>query len=185
MPDQATRSAVFLDRDGVINRRRPDHVKSWSEFEFLPTALEALRLLREQGATTVVVTNQSAIGHGLLTPNELEGIHQRMLEQVCAAGGEITAVYACPHTAGAGCTCRKPAIGLLERAALELGLTLTDSILVGDSDSDVIAARAAGCQPVLVSQGSALEWQDNLMVVPDLLAAVARLRTRKKEAMAC
>src|SRR5467141_3773799 len=66
VPHKRTRSAVFLDRDGVINRRRPDHVKSWSEFEFLPTALEALRLLRDQGATTVVITNQSAIGHGLL-----------------------------------------------------------------------------------------------------------------------
>jgi D-glycero-D-manno-heptose 1,7-bisphosphate phosphatase len=121
----------------------------------------------------------------LLTLSELEGIHERMLEQVRAADGEITAVYACPHTAGAGCACRKPAIGLLERAAFELGLTLTDSVLVGDSESDVIAARAAGCQPVLVSQGCALEWRDNLLVVPDLLAAVARLEIGKKGAMPC
>jgi D-glycero-D-manno-heptose 1,7-bisphosphate phosphatase len=185
LPDQATRPAVFLDRDGVINRRRLDHVKSWSEFEFLPNALDALRSLHEDGATAVVVTNQSAIGRGLMTFAELDLIHRLMLDEVRAVGGEIAAVYSCPHVPDAGCSCRKPATGLLELAADELRLSLSDSVLVGDSDSDVGAARSAGCQPVLVSHGSDVEWRDGLLVVHDLLAAVAQLRIRKNEAMPC
>jgi D-glycero-D-manno-heptose 1,7-bisphosphate phosphatase len=108
-----------------------------------------------------------------------------MVDEVRAIGGDIAAVYACPHVPDAGCSCRKPAIGLFELAADELRLSLRDSILVGDSDSDVRAARSAGCHPVLVSQGSDVEWRDGLLVVPDLLAAVAQLRIRKKEAMSC
>jgi D-glycero-D-manno-heptose 1,7-bisphosphate phosphatase len=180
-----TRPAVFLDRDGVINRRRDDHVKSWSEFEFLPSALDALRSLRDDGETAVVVTNQSAIGRGLMTSAELDRIHDRMLDEVRARGGDIAAVYSCPHVPGAGCTCRKPAIGLLELAAYDLSLSLSDSVLVGDSDSDLRAARSAGCQPVLVSEGSNVEWRDGLLVVPDLLAAVAHLKIRKDQAMRC
>ena len=185
MPDQAARPAVFLDRDGVINRRRLDHVKSWSDFEFLPTALDALRALRDDGATAVVVTNQSAIGRGLMTFAELERIHHRMLDQVRAIGGYIAAVYSCPHTPDAGCSCRKPATGLLELAADELQLSLSDSVLVGDSVSDLGAARSAGCQPVLVSEGSDVAWRDGLLVVPDLMAAVIELRIARKVAMRC
>jgi D-glycero-D-manno-heptose 1,7-bisphosphate phosphatase len=185
LPDQGTRPAVFLDRDGVINRRRLDHVKSWSEFEFLPTALDALRALRDEGTTAVVVTNQSAIGRGLMTFAELDRIHQRMLDEVRAIGGDIAAVYSCPHIPDAGCGCRKPAIGLLELAADDLRLSLRDSVLVGDSDSDIGAARSAGCQPVLVSQGSDVEWRDGLLVVPDVLAAVAQLRIRKQQVTRC
>jgi histidinol-phosphate phosphatase family protein len=185
LPDETPRSAVFLDRDGVINRRRPDHVKSWSEFEFLPTALDALRTLCDDGATVVVVTNQSAIGRGLMTFAELESIHRRMLDEVRATGGDIAAIYSCPHVPEAGCTCRKPAIGLLELAADDLRLSLGNSVLVGDSDSDLGAARSAGCQPVLVSHGCDVERREGLLVVPDLLAAVVQLRIRKKEAVPC
>lgn len=185
MADHATRAAVFLDRDGVINRRRDDHVKSWSEFEFLPTALDALRALRDGGATAVVVTNQSAIGRGLMTSAELDRIHDRMLDEVRARGGDIAAVYSCPHVPGAGCSCRKPAIGLLELAADDLSLSLSHSILVGDSDSDLVAARSAGCQPVLISEGCDVEWRGGLLVVPDLLAAVAHVKIRKGEASQC
>jgi D-glycero-D-manno-heptose 1,7-bisphosphate phosphatase len=108
-----------------------------------------------------------------------------MLDEVRAVGGDIAAVYSCPHVPDAGCSCRKPAIGLLELAADDLRLSLSDSILVGDSDSDLGAARSAGCQPVLVSEGSDVEWRDGLLVVPDLLAAVANLKIRKDEAMRC
>ena len=141
----------------------------------LPTALEGLRLLREQGTIAVVITNQSAVGRGLLSEAELDRIHDQMLELIRSGGGEVAAVYACPHLPDAGCGCRKPAIGLLERAAAELGLNLPGSVLVGDSESDIGAARAAGCQPVLVSDGAEPGWRDDLLVVADLREAVLRL----------
>jgi histidinol-phosphate phosphatase family protein len=185
LPSLGNRRAIFLDRDGVINRRRVDHVKSWAEFEFLPTALEALRLLRERRATTVVITNQSAVGRGLLSEAELDGIHGQMLELISSGGGEVAAVYACPHLPEAGCGCRKPAIGLLERAAEDLGLNLSGSVLVGDSESDIGAARAAGCRPVLLSEGAEPGWRDGLLVVPDLQEAVLRLNAEPVDAAQC
>jgi D-glycero-D-manno-heptose 1,7-bisphosphate phosphatase len=169
----------------VINRRRFDHVKSWSEFEFLPTTLEALRLLKERGATVVVVTNQSAVGRGHLSPAELDQIHDRMSATIKAHGGKVDAVYACPHLPDFGCGCRKPAKGLLERAAADLGLALTDSVLVGDSDSDIGAARAAGCRPVLVSDVADGPGHDGLLVVPNLLEAVRRLNEQLREPLLC
>jgi D-glycero-D-manno-heptose 1,7-bisphosphate phosphatase len=173
---------VFLDRDGVINKRRLDHVKSWTEFEFLPKTLEALRALREDGATAVVITNQSAIGRGLLSHADLDGIHHRMVQSVRDGGGDIAAVYSCPHLPADGCACRKPATGLLERAAAELGLSLADSVLVGDSESDLGAARAAGCRAVLVREGAPAFWWDDVLVVPDLMEAVVRM---KPDLMTC
>jgi histidinol-phosphate phosphatase family protein len=146
-----TEAAIFLDRDGVINRRRVDHVKSWSEFEFLPEALKGLREIRRTGARVVVVTNQSAVGRGLISEADLTVIHERMLSEISAAGGRIDAIYTCLHTPSDGCDCRKPAPGLIRRAAAELGLKTECSVLVGDSASDVEAARAAGCIPLLVT----------------------------------
>jgi histidinol-phosphate phosphatase family protein len=146
-----TEAAIFLDRDGVINRRRVDHVKSWAEFEFLPEALEGLREINRMGTPVVMVTNQSAVGRGLLSEADLDVIHERMLSEISAAGGRIDAIYSCLHTPSEGCDCRKPAPGLLHRATAELGLRIESSVMVGDSVSDVQAARAAGCTPVLLA----------------------------------
>ena len=86
--------AVFLDRDGVINRRRPDHVKAWDEFEFLPGVLAALVTLRSMNTPVVVVTNQGVVGRGLLSAEALVRIHTRMLQTIRAAGGHVEAIYA-------------------------------------------------------------------------------------------
>jgi D-glycero-D-manno-heptose 1,7-bisphosphate phosphatase len=147
------RPAVFLDRDGVINRNRDDHVKSWSEFEFLPGALEALKRLAGLELPVVVVTNQAAIGRGLMGAAEVDEIHRRMVEAVRLVGGRIDAVLYCPHRPDEGCECRKPKPGLLFEAARMLGLDLAASILVGDAESDLLAAQAVGCRPVLVRTG--------------------------------
>src|SRR5438094_10595507 len=96
LPD-APVPAVFLDRDGVINRRRPDHVKAWEEFEFLPGVLAALASLRSMNTPVVVVTNQGAVGRGLLSAEALGRIHTRMLQAIRAAGGHVEAIYACLH----------------------------------------------------------------------------------------
>ena len=166
--------AVFLDRDGVINRRRPDHVKAWEEFEFLPGVLAALVSLRSMNTPVVVVTNQGAVGRGLLSAEALGRIHTRMLQAIRAAGGHVEAIYACLHAPAENCRCRKPAPTLLQRASLELGITLPASIMVGDSRSDVEAARAAGCRPVLISDSELAD--PDVLAVKDLPAAVALWR---------
>lgn len=163
--------AVFLDRDGVINRRRPDHVKSWSEFEFLPGALGAISELCQRTERVVVVTNQSAVGRGVISSQELAAIHRRMTQAVEAAGGHIDGVYACPHRPEDGCACRKPRIGLLLAAAHELSLRLEGSVLIGDSPSDVEAARASGCRAIFVGD-SLPDVGDAVPAAKDLLHAV-------------
>jgi D-glycero-D-manno-heptose 1,7-bisphosphate phosphatase len=146
-------NAVFLDRDGVINRDRADYVKSWEEFEFLPGVLEAFRLLARGPHRIIVVSNQSAIGRGLVSREAVDEIHARMTEAVRRSGGRIDAVYYCPHRPEADCLCRKPRPGLLLKAARELGIDLAGSWLIGDDLRDLESAVAAGVRPVLVRTG--------------------------------
>ena len=170
--------AIFLDRDGVINRRLPGHVRSCADFDFLPGGLAALRRLHQRRERVVVVTNQSAVGRGLITREELDVIHERMCEDVRRGGGHIERVYVCPHAPSERCDCRKPRHGLLLQAARELHIDLADSIMVGDSVSDVLAAQAAGCQPILVD-GSCATAGDGVLVVRDLCEAVSLLASRR------
>jgi histidinol-phosphate phosphatase family protein len=164
--------SLFLDRDGVINRRRPDHVKSWSEFEFLPGVLEALVEVRRAGITVIVVTNQSVVGRGLIREQDLLDIHGHMLDAVADAGGHIDGIYACPHRPEDQCRCRKPATDLFVRASLDLGVALHESVMVGDSQGDVEAAWNAGCQPILVAGQRPPALPHVVPVVPDLLNAL-------------
>jgi D-glycero-D-manno-heptose 1,7-bisphosphate phosphatase len=166
--------AILLDRDGVVNRRLPEHVRSWSDFEFLPRSLAALRLLRGAGARVVILTNQSVVGHGLIDRAQLDEIHRRMREAVERAGGLIEAVLACPHAPRDGCGCRKPATGLFLRAEAELHVDLPRSVMIGDSRTDVEAARAAGCDAVWV-RGDDRTGAAEAPVATDLLHAVALL----------
>jgi len=144
---------VFLDRDGVINEERSDYVKSWQEFRFLPGALEALSSLTEVGFRLFVITNQSAIGRGLVSAADVREIHRRMIVEIERAGGRIAQTYCCPHTPEQDCECRKPRPGLLVRAARECGLELTRCYLIGDKPTDIAAGEAVGCQCVLVPSG--------------------------------
>jgi D-glycero-D-manno-heptose 1,7-bisphosphate phosphatase len=180
------RPAVFLDRDGVINRNRIDHVKSWREFEFLPGALDALKRLAALELPVVVVTNQAAIGRGLVDASVVDEIHANMVEAVRRFGGRLDAVLYCPHRPDEGCNCRKPKPGLLLEAARLMDLDLSASILVGDAESDLSAARAAGCRPVLVRTGRGALQLDRLIqddadgftVVDDLGSAVEWIASR-------
>lgn len=139
------RRAIFFDRDGVLNRLLVGaYVTRWEEFEWLPRAREALRLAHELGWACVVVTNQAGVGRGVQTQASLDEVHRRMCEE--AVGGRIDGVYACPHKPEDGCACRKPRPGLLLRAASDLGLDLAGCHLIGDSETDLDAAEAAGVQ---------------------------------------
>ena len=138
------KSAVFLDRDGVINVNRPG-------------VFEPLRLLAQSNRAIVVVSNQSCIGRGLVDAEVVEAIHRAMVEEISRQGGRVDAVFFCPHRPDEGCDCRKPQPGLLLRAAQELDLSLTRSYVVGDAITDVEAALAVGCSPILVLTGRGME----------------------------
>jgi len=170
----ADSGTVFLDRDGVINRMRPDYVKRWAEIEFLPGALDAIVKISRSGRQVVVLTNQSAIGQNLVSVDTVEAIHRRITALVADRGGQIKAFLLCPHRRGAGCDCRKPAPGLFFRARDELGVDLGDAVMIGDQMSDMQAARAAGVKAILIDPHGArakLREREGCAVVADLAAA--------------
>ncbi len=145
--------AIFLDRDGTINRERADYVKSWHEYEWLPGAQEALALLAQQGAPILIVTNQSAVGRGILEMSTLDAIHAQVQVEAAAAGGRIDRFFVCPHTPAQQCGCRKPQPGLLQQAAAQYNLDLARCVMIGDAITDLQAAAAAGCPCILVRTG--------------------------------
>ena len=145
--------AIFLDRDGTINENRRDYVKSWSEFEFLPNALEGLKRLSKSEYKIIVITNQRAVARGMMSLAALEDIHARMLAEVEGAGGRIDAVYVCAHDTKDGCNCRKPKTGLLDLAAETFNLDLRGCWMVGDKTQDVQTGVNACCRTILVATG--------------------------------
>jgi D-glycero-D-manno-heptose 1,7-bisphosphate phosphatase len=172
--------AVFLDRDGTINRE-VHHLNQVEQVELLEGAAEAIRLLNGSGFKVVVVTNQGAVARGLLPESRLAEIHAALVALLARSGAAVDAIYYCPHhpTEGVGdmrrdCGCRKPRPGALQQAAGDLGLDLECSFLVGDQASDVEAGRAAGCRTVLVRTGYGAKTETELHGVgvhPDHVAA--------------
>ena len=144
--------AVFLDRDGVINRKAPEgeYVTRWENFEFLPGVAEAIASVNRAGWRVIVVTNQRCIAKGLATAGEVEAIHRRMREELAKMGARVDGVYYCPHDREPACSCRKPEPGLLLAAAREFEVDLSASWVVGDSETDVEAGRRVGCRTVRI-----------------------------------
>jgi D-glycero-D-manno-heptose 1,7-bisphosphate phosphatase len=159
---------VILDRDGTIIEER-DHLAAVEGVRLIPGAAAAIRSLRDAGLGVVVVTNQSVIGRGMLDESGLEAIHERMRELLAAEGGRVDAIYHCPHLPGEGCTCRKPATGLVERAAAEHGFDPGETFLVGDHASDVELGRRIGATTIHVLTGHGAEERDR--ATPDRVAA--------------
>ena len=145
---------VILDRDGVINVDRPDHVKSPDEWAPIPGSLEAITRLNQAGYRVVVATNQSGVGRGLLDIETLNLVHVRMLRQLAEVGGTIESIFFCPHTPRDRCPCRKPRPGLLLDIAERLRVPLAEVPVVGDRARDLEAAVRAGGRPVLVLTGN-------------------------------
>ena len=177
--EQELAPAVFLDRDGVINKNRSDYVRSADQLVYLPGAFDALRLLAGTRFRTVVVSNQSAVGRGIITVAQAHAINDELVATVHRYGGRIDAAYLCPHLPSDGCDCRKPRPGMLLRAARELNLDLERSFLIGDAITDCAAGKAAGARCILVLTGRGRdqlaglkESEYGFSVAPDLLAAV-------------
>jgi D-glycero-D-manno-heptose 1,7-bisphosphate phosphatase len=146
--------AIFLDRDGVIIENVPTYVRTWDEVFFFPQALAALAVLRESPYRIVIVTNQSAVGRGLISLEMADEINQRVIAEIEKNNGRIDAVLTCPHSPEDQCACRKPQPGLLHQAAKQLSIDLSRSFMIGDSLSDVAAGQAAGVRKsILVLTG--------------------------------
>ena len=146
---------VILDRDGVLNYDAPagSYVREPAEFRWLPGALEGLALLRRAGLRLSVATNQAGVGRGVMSPEQLAAVHARMQSEAAAHGGALDAVLYCPHTPAEQCSCRKPAPGLITAAVVRSGIPVGESILVGDDQRDLEAARRAGVAAALVRTG--------------------------------
>lgn len=159
---------VFLDRDGTLNKKPAEgsYVTKAADLELLPGAAEAVRILNEAGALAVVVTNQRGIARGLMTEDDLANVHRALTRRLASRGAYLDAIYHCPHDIGQ-CECRKPEIGMLRRAFDEIpAATQMGAALVGDSDSDIEAARRAKITAVAIAERSRC-----LRLVPDIRAA--------------
>lgn len=144
---------IILDRDGVINYDSGQYIKSAEQWRPLPGSIEAIALLSQAGYQVVIATNQSGLSRGLFGLDELEAMHDKMRGLVEAAGGHIDGIYYCPHLPEEGCSCRKPAPGLLRSIAEDFQADLTGVPLVGDSLRDLQAGRQTGCRLILVRTG--------------------------------
>lgn len=153
------RRAAFLDRDGVLNRKMPEgqYVTKPEELELLPGAIPGLQSLAARGYRLILVTNQRGVARGKLTLGDLAAIHRKMERLLAANGVALDAIYVCPHGAGE-CDCRKPEPGMLLRAFESFpDLVPAESVLFGDSISDVEAARRAGVAAVRMPVNGSLE----------------------------
>lgn len=168
------RAAVFLDRDGTLVQE-VDYLTSAAQLRLLRGAAAALRRLNEAGLAVVVVTNQSGVARGLVSEEQLEAIHGDLRRRLARHGARLDGIYYCPHHPEAPlpryrrrCRCRKPAPGLLKRAARELGLDLGRSFAVGDSARDLEAGKRAGCRTALVRTGYGAATEAELRQRPTL-----------------
>lgn len=146
---------LILDRDGVLNYEAPPpgFVMRPQDFRWLPGALEALAMLRAAGVRLSVASNQSGVGRGLMTLDELHAVNAKMQAEAEGAGGALDAVLCCPHAPEAGCSCRKPEPGLIQEAMACSGVPAEESLVIGDDERDLQAAEQAGVRAVLVRTG--------------------------------
>ncbi len=152
-----TRPAVFLDRDGVINRERGAHTWRPEDLEILPDVVPALKAIHGAGRLAIVITNQSGVGLGLYTLEQVDEVHRYLHQQLHAQGARIDAVYHCPHhPSQCRCLCRKPGRLLFERAIARHGIDAPRSVMIGDRERDMEAAAAAGVRGVLVPPNAPL-----------------------------
>lgn len=171
---------LILDRDGVINYDSDAYIKTLEEWIPIPGAIEAIARLSRAGWTVAVATNQSGLARGYYDQAALEAMHARLRQLVAEQGGEIGLIVHCPHGPDDGCDCRKPAPGMLKAIAAHYGVALAGVWFVGDSSGDLAAARAVGCQPVLVKTGKgqqilAKPLPAGTLVFDDLAAVAAEL----------
>ena len=143
--------ALFLDRDGILNRELGRYVTSVDEFEILPTVIDALTLANNAGFLLIIVSNQGGVARGLYTLEDVHAMQQQLDSMLRHRGAFITDGYYCPHHPDLGkCLCRKPSPLMLQKAMARFGIDTAASFLIGDSDRDIVAATAAGVRGILL-----------------------------------
>ena len=177
------KSAIFIDRDGVINKKMPEgrYVEQWSEFCFLPGIFEAFRILSESAFLIIIVTNQRCIAKGIITEEKLREIHESMAREIKNEGGNIDAIYFCPHDISDDCSCRKPKPGMLLLAKDDfknkgIEIDVKNSYIIGDDEKDILAGKLVGLKTIKI--GKYLETAD--MVKEDFREAVYAILEREK-----
>ena len=148
---------VILDRDGVINEERPDFVKSADECVPIAGSIDAIARLHQAGFTVVIATNQSGLARGKFDLDDLEAMHYKLTQLVEEKGGEISAIFYCPHAPEDNCKCRKPKPGLLDAIEAEFNTSAEGVAFIGDTLRDLQAGVAKGCLPLLVKTGNGLK----------------------------
>lgn len=149
--------ALFLDRDGVLNRERGDYTYSIEDFEVLPDVVDALILAKEKGYLLIVISNQGGIAKGIFTQQRVEKLHAILTNKLVIHGVQFDEVYYCPHHADvAKCLCRKPDSVMLEKAIARFDIDRAASLMIGDSKRDVLAAEKAGVKGVLIESNSGI-----------------------------
>ncbi|ROO24002.1 D,D-heptose 1,7-bisphosphate phosphatase [Salinisphaera orenii MK-B5] len=181
---------VILDRDGVINEDSDDFIKSPAEWRPIPGSLEAIVRLKHAGLTVMVASNQSGLARGLFDYDGLFAVHDKMTRMLADLGTHVDGIFFCPHGPDDGCGCRKPQIGLFEDMGRRLGRTIRGAPFVGDSVTDVEAARAAGLHPIFVETGKRVdtdapaladvESHTDLAAAADALIAARKNRRRRQ-----
>ena len=142
--------AVFLDRDGVINKNREDYVKSVDETEIFQEVGESIKKLKENGFLVVIITNQSAINRGLTTIENIKEIHGILNDYLKEFETKVDGIFICPHRPDENCSCRKPKTGLLLKAICDFSIDVNSSWFIGDRDSDIQAGQSAGCKTLKI-----------------------------------
>jgi D-glycero-D-manno-heptose 1,7-bisphosphate phosphatase len=143
---------VFLDRDGVINRKMPEgqYVTNWGKFELLPGVPKAIAALNQNGLRVIVVTNQRGISLGLYTTTDVESIHAQLQRQLAESGAKVDGFYFCPHDKRE-CNCRKPLPGMFEQAQADFPeISASSSVIIGDSLSDIEFGSNLGLKTIFI-----------------------------------
>ena len=152
---------LFLDRDGVINKKLEGrYVRVFSEFHFVAGAISALSILGNIFKRVIIITNQQGIGKGIMTDCELKELHANMQYVIEKSGGKIDKIYYCPHLAELDCNCRKPKVGMIQQAVIDFpDISIKNSYLVGDSDSDIEAGKRMNLHTIKVNhQYTLAKW---------------------------
>jgi len=165
------RKAIFLDRDGVINKE-VNHLSDPNNFEFIEGSIEALKILKQKGFLLIIITNQAGIARGLFTDETLKSIHNKMNKRLKQDGVELDDIFYCPHHPdfSGPCDCRKPNPGMIFNAKSKYNIDLNNSFMIGDTLKDIQTGIAAKCKTVLVLTGYGKEEQKNISSIkPDMI----------------
>ena len=177
--DSQRRRFIVLDRDGTIIEER-EYLSKPEQVVLIPGAAAALRELKQMGFGLAVITNQSGVGRGFFDLEQVNLVHEHLERLLASEGVKLDGFYVCPHTPDDSCDCRKPSIGLMQRASFEMGFSLQDSIVIGDKPCDIDMGRMAGATTFLVRTGYGAQYENAVaadFVVDDLAAATEPIRS--------